>query len=155
MSGASLTAARAYEQARSEPRSGGQSRTFRRASRHSRRPAPRDSGTTALRWPHMAGPVVVILAAGHGTRMKSRVPKVLHDLCGKPLVRWPVDAALAAGARKVVVVGGPDRAIAPYLPDGATLAVQEEARGTGDAVLAAAPEIAPDDAVIVISGDVP
>ena len=46
----------------------------------------------------MAGPVVVILAAGHGTRMKSRTPKVLHDLCGKPLVRWPIDAALAAGA---------------------------------------------------------
>jgi bifunctional UDP-N-acetylglucosamine pyrophosphorylase / glucosamine-1-phosphate N-acetyltransferase len=76
----------------------------------------------------MAGPVVVILAAGHGTRMKSRTPKVLHDLCGKPLVRWPVDAALAAGASKVVVVGGPDRAIEPCLPDGALLAVQDEPR---------------------------
>ena len=103
----------------------------------------------------MAGPVVVILAAGQGTRMKSQVPKALHDLCGKPLVRWPVDAALAAGASKVVVVGGPDRAVEPYLPDGATLAVQQEARGTGDAVLAAAGEIAPTDSVVVISGDVP
>jgi bifunctional UDP-N-acetylglucosamine pyrophosphorylase/glucosamine-1-phosphate N-acetyltransferase len=103
----------------------------------------------------MAGPVVVILAAGQGTRMKSRVPKVLHDLCGKPLVRWPVDAALAAGASKVVVVGGPDRAVEPVLPEGATLAVQEEPRGTGDAVLAAAPHIGEDDAVVVIAGDVP
>ena len=103
----------------------------------------------------MAGPVVVILAAGQGTRMKSQVPKALHDLCGKPLVRWPVDAALAAGASKVVVVGGPDRAIEPLLPDGATLAVQEQPRGTGDAVLAAAGEIAPTDSVVVISGDVP
>jgi bifunctional UDP-N-acetylglucosamine pyrophosphorylase/glucosamine-1-phosphate N-acetyltransferase len=103
----------------------------------------------------MAGPVVVILAAGQGTRMKSKVPKALHDLCGKPLVRWPVDAAVAAGASKVVVVGGPDRAVEPYLPDGATLAVQEEPRGTGDAVLAAAGEIAPGDAVVVVNGDVP
>jgi bifunctional UDP-N-acetylglucosamine pyrophosphorylase/glucosamine-1-phosphate N-acetyltransferase len=103
----------------------------------------------------MAGPVVVILAAGQGTRMKSQVPKALHDLCGKPLVRWSVDAALAAGASKVVVVGGPDRAIEPLLPDGATLAVQEQPRGTGDAVLAAAGEIAPTDSVVVISGDVP
>jgi bifunctional UDP-N-acetylglucosamine pyrophosphorylase / glucosamine-1-phosphate N-acetyltransferase len=103
----------------------------------------------------MAGPVVVILAAGQGTRMKSQVPKVLHDLCGKPLVRWPIDAALAAGASKVVVVGGPDRALEPVLPDGATLAVQAEPRGTGDAVLSAAGQIADDDAVIVIAGDVP
>jgi len=103
----------------------------------------------------MAGPVVVILAAGHGTRMKSRTPKVLHDLCGKPLVRWPVDAALAAGASKVVVVGGPDRAIEPCLPDGALLAVQDEPRGTGHAVLAAADQIATDDDVVVINGDVP
>ncbi|HEX3317210.1 MAG TPA: NTP transferase domain-containing protein, partial [Solirubrobacteraceae bacterium] len=103
----------------------------------------------------MAGPVVVILAAGQGTRMKSRVPKVLHDLCGKPLVRWPVDAALAAGASKVVVVGGPDRALEPVLPEGATLAVQDEPRGTGNAVLAAAPHIAEDDDVVVIAGDVP
>ena len=40
----------------------------------------------------------VVLAAGQGTRMRSKTPKVLHDLCGWPLVRWPVEAARAAGA---------------------------------------------------------
>ncbi len=101
------------------------------------------------------GPVVVILAAGQGTRMRSRVPKMLHDLCGKPLVRWPVDAALAAGASKVVVVGGPDHELDGVLPDGAVLAVQDHPGGTGHAVLAAADEIGHDDAVIVLNGDVP
>ena len=103
----------------------------------------------------MAGPVVVILAAGQGTRMRSRTPKMLHDLCGKPLVRWPVDAALAAGASKVVVVGGPDRALEGLLPEGAALAVQDHAGGTGHAVLAAADEIGADDSVLVLNGDVP
>jgi bifunctional UDP-N-acetylglucosamine pyrophosphorylase/glucosamine-1-phosphate N-acetyltransferase len=103
----------------------------------------------------MAGPVVVILAAGQGTRMRSRVPKMLHDLCGKPLVRWPVDAALAAGASTVVVVGGPDRALDGLLPDGAVLAVQDHPGGTGHAVLAAADQIGADDAVVVLNGDVP
>ena len=46
----------------------------------------------------------VILAAGQGTRMRSELPKVLHDLCGRPLVGWPIAAALEAGADRVVVV---------------------------------------------------
>ena len=97
----------------------------------------------------------VVLAAGQGTRMRSKTPKVLHDLCGWPLVRWPVEAARAAGADSVVVVGGPDRAIEGHLPAGVVLAVQEEARGTGDAVLAAAAHIERDDVVVVLAGDVP
>ena len=55
----------------------------------------------------VTAPTVVILAAGQGTRMRSRTPKVLHDLCGRPMIAWPVAAALAAGAGKVVVVDGP------------------------------------------------
>ena len=47
----------------------------------------------------------VVLAAGHGTRMKSAVPKVLHPLCGRPMVQYVVDAALDAGAEDVVVEG--------------------------------------------------
>ena len=41
---------------------------------------------------------VLIMAAGHGTRMRSSVPKVLHPVCGKPMVEWVIDAARAAGA---------------------------------------------------------
>jgi bifunctional UDP-N-acetylglucosamine pyrophosphorylase/glucosamine-1-phosphate N-acetyltransferase len=97
----------------------------------------------------------VIMAAGQGTRMRSKTPKVLHDLCGWPLVRWPVEAARQAGAERVVVVGGPDRALEGHLPDGVELAVQEEARGTGDAVRSAAHLIEAGDTVVVLSGDVP
>lgn len=103
----------------------------------------------------MTAPVVVILAAGQGTRMRSALPKVLHRICGRPMVLWPVHAALEAGAGKLVVVGGPDRALAGVLPDGVVLAVQEEARGTGDAVRAAAEHIDLDAPVVVLSGDVP
>jgi bifunctional UDP-N-acetylglucosamine pyrophosphorylase/glucosamine-1-phosphate N-acetyltransferase len=95
------------------------------------------------------------MAAGEGTRMRSATPKVLHDLCGRPLVAWPVEAAREAGAGKVVVVGGPDRELDGLLPDGVVLAVQEEPRGTGDAVRAAADELDGDAPVLVLSGDVP
>ena len=102
--------------------------------------------------PPVAAPTVVIMAAGQGTRMHSARPKMLHDLCGRPLVAWPVEAAREAGAGKVVVVGGPDRALDGLLPDGVVLAVQEEARGTGDAVRAAAGELDGEAPVIVLSG---
>lgn len=103
----------------------------------------------------MTAPVVVILAAGQGTRMRSATPKVLHPLCGRPLLGWPIAAARAAGAARIVVVGGPDEALVPYLPEGVAHAVQQEPRGTADAVLAAAPHIDRDAPVIVLSGDVP
>ena len=61
-------------------------------------------------------PTVVILAAGEGTRMRSSLPKVLHPLCGRPLIAWPIEAARAAGAGKVVVVDGPKRRLADHLP---------------------------------------
>ena len=98
---------------------------------------------------------MIILAAGQGTRMRSHLPKVLHDLCGRPMIAWPVAAALEAGAGRVVVVGGPDGALAEHLPDGVELAVQAEPRGTGDAVRAAADHVDPDADVLVLSGDSP
>jgi bifunctional UDP-N-acetylglucosamine pyrophosphorylase/glucosamine-1-phosphate N-acetyltransferase len=98
---------------------------------------------------------VIVLAAGQGTRMKSKTPKVLHDVCGQPMVAWPVAAAREAGAERVVVVGGPDRALEGRLPEGVELAVQEVARGTGDAVRAAAPLVGRDDRVVVLMGDAP
>lgn len=95
--------------------------------------------------------------------MRSQKPKVLHDLCGIPMVLWPVRAALAAGAGRVVVVDSPARALAELLPDGVELAVQERPDGTGGAVAAGmavldAGDGASTDAsapVLVLSGDVP
>jgi bifunctional UDP-N-acetylglucosamine pyrophosphorylase/glucosamine-1-phosphate N-acetyltransferase len=102
----------------------------------------------------VTAPTVVILAAGQGTRMRSRVPKVLHDLCGRPMIAWSVAAALEAGAGKVVVVDGPDRPLNGELPDGVELAIQPEANGTGGAVLAAVDHVG-DEPVLVLNGDVP
>jgi len=109
----------------------------------------------------MSAPNVLILAAGQGTRMRSAKPKVLHELCGLPLVLWPVRAALAAGAGRVVVVDSPERALEPVLPDGVQLVVQERADGTGGAVAAGVAALArqhgslPAGPIVVLSGDVP
>ena len=83
-------------------------------------------------------PTVLILAAGEGTRMKSETPKVLHPICGRPMIGWPIRAAQQAGAGRIVVVDGPGRRLAGELPDGVEVAVQEEPNGTGDAVRSAA-----------------
>jgi bifunctional UDP-N-acetylglucosamine pyrophosphorylase/glucosamine-1-phosphate N-acetyltransferase len=87
--------------------------------------------------------------------MRSPLPKVLHPICGRPMVAWPVRAALDAGAHRVVVVGGPDGALAAHLPESTELVTQPEARGTGDAVRCAAAHIDPDRPVVVLAGDVP
>jgi bifunctional UDP-N-acetylglucosamine pyrophosphorylase / glucosamine-1-phosphate N-acetyltransferase len=106
-------------------------------------------------------PTVLILAAGQGTRMRSRTPKVLHELCGVPMLLWPVRAALAAGAERVVVVDSPARELARVLPDGVELAVQPAPNGTGGAAAAAIAHLdaagagVGDGPVVVLSGDVP
>jgi bifunctional UDP-N-acetylglucosamine pyrophosphorylase / glucosamine-1-phosphate N-acetyltransferase len=97
----------------------------------------------------------VILAAGEGTRMRSAVPKVLHPILGRPMILWPILAAREAGAGRVVVIDGPKRSLNGLLPDGVEVAVQEEPKGTGDAVKAAASHIDPGAPVLVINGDVP
>jgi bifunctional UDP-N-acetylglucosamine pyrophosphorylase / glucosamine-1-phosphate N-acetyltransferase len=68
--------------------------------------------------------------------MRSSTPKVLHDLCGIPMVLWPVRAALAAGAGQVVVVDSPAQPLADVLPDGVIDVVQPTSNGTGGAVIA-------------------
>ena len=110
--------------------------------------------------PSMSAPTVLILAAGQGTRMRSATPKVLHELCGRAMVLWPVCAALQAGAGRVVVVDSPARrwrrCWSTVLPQGVGLVVQPRSNGTGGAVVAAATEIDPTSAaVVVLSGDVP
>lgn len=109
----------------------------------------------------VSAPIVLVLAAGQGTRMRSKLPKVLHELCGRPMVLWPVRAALEAGAGRVVVVDTPQRALEPVLPQGVELAVQSEPNGTGGAVIAAMSQLASEtqpgvgSPVVVLSGDVP
>ncbi len=111
----------------------------------------------------MSAPTVLILAAGQGTRMRSSTPKVLHELCGRAMVLWPVRAALDAGAGKVVVVDSPGRALEGILPEGVELAVQERSDGTGGAAIAAIAAIdaqaasrkRQDAPVVVLAGDVP
>src|SRR6059058_2352743 len=95
----------------------------------------------------------VVMAAGLGTRMKSATPKHLHPLLGRRLVDWVVRAAQDAGVERVVVVTSPDAA--DQFPD-VEVAVQEQPRGTGDAVRAARDTldgVAGD--VLVLNGDVP
>jgi bifunctional UDP-N-acetylglucosamine pyrophosphorylase/glucosamine-1-phosphate N-acetyltransferase len=96
----------------------------------------------------------VVMAAGQGTRMRSRRPKVLHEICGRPMVLWPVEAALEAGASKVVVVRSPDHDLADSLPDGVVTAVQKKPDGTGGAVAAALGDTG-DGAIVILSADVP
>jgi bifunctional UDP-N-acetylglucosamine pyrophosphorylase/glucosamine-1-phosphate N-acetyltransferase len=91
--------------------------------------------------------------------MRSKTPKVLHELCGRPMVLWPVVAALEAGARQVVVVDSPERALEGVLPAGVELAVQERPDGTGGAAAAGMARIGDgsdqDGPVVILSGDVP
>ena len=81
-------------------------------------------------------PAVLIMAAGRGTRMRSRLPKVLHPLCGRPLLLWPVEAAREAGAERIVVVlgEGADQ-VRSVLPPDVEVAIQDPPAGTGDAIL--------------------
>ncbi len=114
----------------------------------------------------------VILAAGQGTRMKSALPKVLHAIAGRPLVHYPVRAALEAGCGEVVVVVGHGRerleaylseafgASAQGIPEAwrgrVKTAVQKEQRGTGDAARAGLDAVRPGaERVLVFYGDVP
>jgi hypothetical protein len=71
---------------------------------------------------------VLIMAAGLGTRIRSGTPKVLHRVCGKPMVEWVIDAARAAGASRVVCVTRPGDGVAEGLPDGVEVAEQSEGR---------------------------
>jgi bifunctional UDP-N-acetylglucosamine pyrophosphorylase/glucosamine-1-phosphate N-acetyltransferase len=100
---------------------------------------------------------VVILAAGLGTRMKSALPKVLHEVCGRPMLAYVIDAALSISPERVVVVTGPDQEqIAEILPVGCERAVQEERNGTGDAVRAGLEPLAGFEGhIMVLYGDVP
>lgn len=107
---------------------------------------------------------VVIMAAGKGTRMKSRLPKVLHQLAGRSLLAHVLDTSKALQARNVVVITGHGAieveahcasnagALAPLVLN---FVRQEPQLGTGHAVQQALPKLADDGVVLVLSGDVP
>jgi bifunctional UDP-N-acetylglucosamine pyrophosphorylase/glucosamine-1-phosphate N-acetyltransferase len=105
----------------------------------------------------MTRPVAVVLAGGLGTRMKSRLPKVLHPVCGRPMLAYVLDAARGAtGSDPVVVYSPATAALRDAFATGVVFALQERPDGTGDALragLAALPADAGE--VVVLSGDVP
>lgn len=102
--------------------------------------------------------LAVILAAGLGTRMRSRLPKPLHPLAGRPMVAHVLDSARAAGFAEAAVVIGPEPAFAA-MRDAVAPArcfVQEERLGTAHAALAAAPALeATAGEAMILYGDVP
>lgn len=102
--------------------------------------------------------VAVALAAGKGTRMNSARAKVLHEAAGAPLLGWVLAAARSAGCTRLVVVVGHQGAEVRAAFAGAADVVwveQQEQRGTGHALLQAEGAVAPEDLLLVLSGDVP
>jgi bifunctional UDP-N-acetylglucosamine pyrophosphorylase/glucosamine-1-phosphate N-acetyltransferase len=104
----------------------------------------------------------IVLAAGKGTRMKTRRAKVLHEVCGRPLAFYPVRRALEAGADPVVVVVGHqaaevEAALRRHLPDAPLrFVLQKEQLGTAHAVLTARPALRGfDGEILILSGDTP
>ena len=98
----------------------------------------------------------IIMAAGMGTRMKSKKPKVAHEILGKPLARWVVDAARAAGIDRVVTVVGCGREHVEPLVADTTVVVQERQIGTANAVAVCEPALEGfEGSVVVLSGDCP
>lgn len=98
----------------------------------------------------------LVLAAGEGTRMKSALPKVAHEILGVPLVRFVVDAAHAGGCGQVVVVTGHGAEIVEALLPGVQTVRQDEQLGTGHAVMCAESALAGESgSLVVLSGDSP
>ena len=102
--------------------------------------------------------VGIILAAGHGRRMRSRTPKPLHLAAGKELIRYPVELLAQCGVVRIVVVASPDNrdSLAALLGDTAAYAIQPAAKGTADAVscaLAALDSVP--DTMVVLAADTP
>ncbi len=99
----------------------------------------------------------IILAAGQGTRMKSDLPKVLHKLNGKPLVRYSIELASGLGSeRTVVVIGNGAEKVKQAVGEAAEFALQQQRLGTAHAVQAAEDLLRNEDgSIVVISADMP
>lgn len=102
--------------------------------------------------------VALILAAGQGTRMRSRLPKVLHLVCGRPMLTYVVEAAAAATGAKPWVIVSPavEAAVREAVGTGVCLAVQPTQLGTADALRVGLGQVATSvETVVVASGDAP
>jgi bifunctional UDP-N-acetylglucosamine pyrophosphorylase / glucosamine-1-phosphate N-acetyltransferase len=95
------------------------------------------------------------MAAGEGTRMRSSLPKMLHPVCGRAMIGWPVEAARAAGAGRIGVIVSPNRDLSDAMPDATETIVQPEPDGTGGALRAALDFIGQSETVVVLPGDHP
>lgn len=98
----------------------------------------------------------LVLAAGVGTRMKSAKPKVLHEILGKPMLRWVVDTCYDAGCEKVhVVIGHKKEIVEPTLPD-CEISYQLEMLGTGHTVMCSADKLQNfKGTLLILCGDTP
>ena len=100
--------------------------------------------------------LVVILAAGKGTRMRSALPKVLHPLAGEPLLSYPISLARQLGAGNIVVVHAPgQQAALAEVAAGSTMVTQQHPLGTGHAVNQVPQALREIPEVLVLYGDVP
>ena len=101
----------------------------------------------------------IVLAAGKGTRMRSALPKVLHEIAGRPMLGHAISAARQAGAAEILLVTSPEqddvRAYADSLEGALTHCLQVEQLGTGDAVAAAFEASQKHQRLVVMFGDTP
>lgn len=98
---------------------------------------------------------VIILSAGHGKRMKSSLPKVLHDIAGKPMLQWVMDAVRVLNADQIIVVTSPELKNHEILK-GLDIVVQEVPLGTGDALKIATQKLNTNiDKVFLLCADTP
>lgn len=98
----------------------------------------------------------IILAAGQGTRMKSDTPKVLHQVLGKPLIYYPVEAAKNIGAKETgIIIGHQADKVREALGDDFAYFYQKEQLGTGHAVMQAMDFIEDQSQILILCGDVP
>ncbi|MCH8923056.1 MAG: NTP transferase domain-containing protein [Planctomycetes bacterium] len=107
----------------------------------------------------MSEPIAVVLAAGKGTRMESDLPKVLVEVCGRPMIHYVLDALAAGGIERfIVVVGYHADDVKRELSDrsAVSFALQEDQLGTGHAVMMAGDQLTGHDgAVMIVAGDSP
>ena len=98
----------------------------------------------------------VVLAAGKGTRMKSKYPKVVHKVCGKEMVNHIIDVSKKSGVKDVVaILGHESEVVKNVLPVDTMIAMQTEQLGTGHAVKMAKEYINDEDTIVILCGDTP